>query len=107
MSAPEKVEEHEADKLMEMLGFTTIRFSQPRASMQTPGIPDRRYYRGARGRSAASTSFSVWYEAKAPNGRQSASQRRFQALVEACGETYVLGTFDEMLKWCRANGLVR
>ena len=95
----EKQVEQLGDRLMAVLGFTAIRFSQARATMQTPGIPDRRYYSPER-RSA------VWWEAKTEIGRQSAFQRAFQALVEAVGEEYVVGTDEALTDWAVGKGFV-
>ena len=84
---------------MAALGFTAIRFSQARATQQTPGIPDRRYY-------SAEKHMAVWWEAKTEIGRQSAFQAAFQAMCEACGEEYVLGTDDALTDWCVTKGYV-
>lgn len=91
----EKDVERACDSLMAQLGWTTVRFSQPRRTMQTLGIPDRRYYHVARG-------VALWFECKRPGGRQRPAQRAFQTLVEACGERYVLGGADELAAAVRA-----
>ncbi len=80
------------DGFMAQLGFTAIRFSQSRATMQTPGIPDRKYYNAAR-------NVTCWWEAKAEDGKQSQVQYGFQLLAEACGEVYLLGTEDVLVRW--------
>lgn len=36
---------------------------------------------------------------KRPGGKQSEHQRAFQAMVEACGEAYVLGGVDALLEY--------
>jgi hypothetical protein len=90
--AREKQEEAWGDKLMEEYGFISIHFSQARASRQTPGIPDRKYYNIDR-------KLTLWWEAKAGDGRQSRVQREFQAMAEACGETYILGTHLDLAGW--------
>jgi len=82
---------------MHVLGFTVIRFSQARATQQTPGIPDRLYISPER-RSA------VWWEAKTEIGRPSAFQVAFRALVEAVGWEYVLGTDDALMDWAVRKG---
>jgi hypothetical protein len=102
----EKAVEHSGDRLMAVLGFFTIRFSQARASRQTPGIPDRRYYRSSVSDSRLQ-SMAVWWEAKTPNGKQSVEQKMFQALVESCGEEYVVGDLSALENWCAAKGLAR
>lgn len=96
----EKQIEHLGDKIMKAVGFTAIRFSQPRNTMQSPGIPDRRYYLPTR-------KLGVWWEAKSAEGKQSKHQRDFQAMCEACGEEYVCGTDDVLVTWLRAKGIIR
>jgi len=85
----EKDVERQCDSLMAQLGWVAIRFSQARASHQTEGIPDRRYYHAGR-------RLALWFEAKAPNGRQRPAQKQFQKMCESCGEVYVLGGVDEL-----------
>lgn len=82
---------------MAVLGFTAIRFSQARATMQTPGIPDRRYYSSDR-------QVAVWWEAKTEIGRPSPFQVAFRGLVESVGEEYVLGTDEALVDWAVAKG---
>jgi len=84
---------------MASLGFTSIHFSQARATQQTPGIPDRRYYSPDRGA-------AVWWEAKTAIGRPSAFQTAFRALVESVGEEYVLGTEEALVEWAVGKGFV-
>ena len=100
----EKAIEHDGDVMMQKAGFTVIRFSQARKTKQTPGIPDRRYYRRPR---ANSSALIVWWEAKSSSGKQSAHQKAFQAMAESCGEAYVCGTDDVLIGWLRTKGLVR
>lgn len=102
--ALEKAIEHEGDKIMRGLGFEIVRFSQPRATKQTPGIADRRYYRRHR---LVETSYgrkfvgalALWWEAKSATGEQTPAERLFQEMVEACGETYLLGTHEALIAW--------
>lgn len=96
---PEKVVEHAGDLFMQALGFEIIRFSMARATMQTPGIPDRRYYSPRR-------KLALWWEAKAANGHQSAFQTAFQRMCEACGEIYLVGTEDVLLSFAVSRGWV-
>lgn len=111
--AQEKAVEHAGDRLMRAHGFTVIRFSQPRATKQTAGIPDRRYYRpprivereGARFMDSLH-GYALWWEAKTSEGKQSPAQKVFQELVEACGETYLVGTDAVLCEYLRANGWV-
>lgn len=113
--------EYRGDLFMGSLGFTVIRFSQARATMQTPGIPDRRYYRPPREKTSRQNALgptnatadipregglSLWWEAKREGGKQSPFQRAFQELCEACGETYLVGTDSVLHDWAVARGLV-
>ena len=79
--------------------FKIVRLSQSRATMQTPGIPDRRYYMPKR-------RMAVWWEAKTAIGRPSAFQVAFRATCEACGEEYVLGTDEALTDWLVGKGIV-
>lgn len=90
----ERHEENAGDRLMHSLGFSVIRLSQTRATQQTPGIPDRRYYHPELGE-------AFWWEAKrSKGGRQSPAQREFQRLCEATGDVYVLGDFEALVDYC-------
>lgn len=88
----EKDVERLCDSLMSQLGYEIIRFSQARATNQTPGIPDRKYFHAVRGR-------AVWFECKREGGKQSTAQRRFQLLAQLCDEDYVLGGIEELRAW--------
>lgn len=107
----EKQVEHAGDLLMQTLGFTVIRFSQSRATMQTPGIPDRRYMRPGRDGANLALHYRpplrVWWEAKREAGKQSPAQRRFEMLAQSCHEDYVCDTDADLLAWCKAKGLCR
>jgi hypothetical protein len=98
---PEGKVEMAADRLMgEALGYTSIHFSQRRASAQTPGIPDRRYYKGRH---------AFWFEAKAPGKErdQSPYQKAFQVMCEVAGEDYVLGGIPELVTYLDRLGICR
>jgi hypothetical protein len=94
----EKSEEHVGDRLMEALGFTVWRMSQPRATKQSAGLPDRFYTHPAKG-------IAVFWEAKRPGGKQREAQKAFQSDVEACRIAYVVGPSDVLLAWCVAKNL--
>jgi hypothetical protein len=102
--ALEKAIEHEGDKLMAALGFEIVRLSQARASKVTPGVPDRRYYRRPRiversdGR-YITRAFACWWDAKTTTGTQRPDQKLFQEMVEAVGETYLVGTHEALIRW--------
>lgn len=88
----EDKEETAGDRFMGDLGYISIHFSQARASNQTPGIPDRKYYHVERRE-------TLWWEAKAADGKQRKAQRVFQVMAERCGEVYVLGTAAVLAAW--------
>lgn len=94
----EKAHELEGDRQLAALGFEILKFSHPSKTKQTPGIADRRYYH--RGRRLA-----LWWEAKSSTGRQRPDQVKFQELVEACGEHYVLGTDHDLFDWLVTRGI--
>jgi hypothetical protein len=96
----EKDEEHAGDQLMAMTGFEIVRFSQPRNTMQTPGVSDRLYIHRAR-------KLAVWWEAKRVGGKQSAHQRKFQELVTAVDWDYVAGPLDALVEWVHSARVVR
>lgn len=84
-SRREKEIELAGDRLMLAHGFTAVRFSQPRATKQTPGISDRLYIHSRR-------EIAIWWEAKTGSGVQSPAQRAFQELITSVGWKYLLGT---------------
>jgi hypothetical protein len=96
--APEKAVEARIDQLCALAGCTAIRFSQARATMQTPGVPDRLYF-------APEHGLAFWVEAKAPKGRQSTAQATFEALSSLCRVPYVLGGYREVLVFLIDRGL--
>lgn len=91
-NALEKAHVAEGDKIVRALGGKVVSFSQPRASKQTPGIPDRRYY-------FERWAVVFWWEAKAEWGAQSPAQKDFQAMCEACGESYLCGELQTLTNY--------
>ncbi len=86
---PEKAEQLEVERLYRTAACEVVRFSQPRATMQTPGIPDLKVY-------CVRKRCSWWHEVKRPKGgKQSKDQELFQQMAEKCGETYILGGWEE------------
>jgi hypothetical protein len=102
--ALEKAIEHEGDKIMAALGFEIVRLSHPGRTKQTPGIPDRRYYRRPRiversdGR-YITRALACWWDAKTTTGKQRPDQKLFQEMVEACNEVYLVGTHEVLIHW--------
>lgn len=96
----EKDEQRDVYRLYTALGCEVVWFSQPRATMQTEGIPDLKVYCRRKG-------LTWWHETKRPQGgKQSDAQKRFQARAEACGEHYVLGGWEEAVQVVRQFELV-
>lgn len=93
----EKEVEGACDRLMAILGFKIIRFSQARETRQTEGIPDRKYYRGR---------YTLWLEAKRPGGKQRKDQKKFQRYAENAGEVYVLGGLEALTNQLQQLGLI-
>lgn len=81
----EKQEEFFCDRAARMMGFTVVKFSQPRRTMQTRGIPDRLYLHTGRG-------VAVWAEIKSEKGKLSAHQQQLHAAMRAAGQDVVVGT---------------
>lgn len=103
----EKHIEHDGDVMMQKAGFEVIRFSHPGKTRQTPGIPDRRYYRRPRETERPSGRYLqpalvVWVEYKSASGKQRPGQKLFQEMCEACGEPYVRGGLDELSAWLKS-----
>lgn len=105
----EKEVEHQCDQLMLQLGWRIVRFSMARATRQTFGIPDRRFYPPQPEYKRPSTVMrrAFWMEVKRPGGKQSEHQRKFQAMVEADGEDYVLGGIPELVQYLNDKGIQR
>jgi hypothetical protein len=107
-AALENAIEAEGDKLMRAHGFQVVRLSQVRRSKVHPGLPDRRFYRLPRPDAAHTRlAYAVWWEAKSATGKQRPDQRAFQEMVEACGETYLLGTHEVLYMWLVEHRIAR
>lgn len=78
-------------------GGVVASLSQPRASMQTPGIADLYVFLPRRRR-------TVWWETKRPGGKQSKEQIEFERLCRACGHDYGLGGPAEVETYLRSIG---
>jgi len=99
-SVLEAEEQRRVWRLCGQLGVEVVSFSQPRATMQTIGIPDLKLYIPRKGATA-------WLECKRPvGGVQSDAQQHFQAMAEECGETYLLGGYEEVMGWLRTVGVI-
>lgn len=78
-------------RALRMLGWSVYDFSQPRAAMQTPGIPDLWIVKGNR---------AAWVEVKRPGGKLSAAQKAFRAECLRAGvEHHVWDSAAEAVWW--------
>ena len=83
----EKEMERACDRLAKQLGADIVTFSQPRNTMQTPGIADRRYrHRGQ----------AVWFEVKPEDGKLSQDQLTFLRREQECGMIAGAGGVEEL-----------
>lgn len=83
----EKEMERECDRLALQLGCDIVKFSQPRNTMQTPGIADRRYrHRGQ----------ALWFEVKPEDGKLSVDQANFLHREAEAGSIVGAGGVQEL-----------
>lgn len=99
VAPPEKEEQREVWRLYTTLGCEVVWFSQPRATMQTEGIPDLKVY-------CRRKRLTWWHECKAAGGVQSDAQIEFENMARACGEHYILGGWDRAVDAVKVFGLV-
>ena len=85
----EKQEEHFADRAARMMGYDVVRFSQPRATKQTPGIPDRLYLHPVH-------RVAVWAELKSEKGKATPAQKQMHERLRASGQNIVCGTANSV-----------
>lgn len=84
---------------------TTRRRTDYQGTMQTPGMPDIKFFIQARG--ASPRRRGVWWESKAGTGRLSPAQREFRDLATSSGEDYIAGDVDALIVWLCAEGYAR
>ena len=82
-TAPEKAVQAAVTAALRAMGFAVSDLSQPRASMQTPGIPDLYAQHPGWG-------IRLWVEVKARRGRTSAAQDRWHDAERRAGGTVVV-----------------
>jgi hypothetical protein len=95
---PERDEENAVDRLMAALGFTVVRFSQPKAHMQTLGWPDRAYF---------GKNVSLFWEAKALGGKRSFWQIAMSIVLTDAGLQYVTGQREHVEDWLVVHGYLQ
>lgn len=88
----EKVIEKQVKGIYLQFGCSVYKFSQPRPSMQTPGIPDLLVFH-----EPSKTFFFHEVKVKERSYGQTVHQRLFQHRLELCGGTYILGGVPEAL----------
>ena len=74
--------------LFKKLGCHVYKLSQPRATMQSEGLPDLWIFCPRR-------KCAWWWEVKRPGGRLSPAQRAFRERCEQTGTRYGFGGIDE------------
>ncbi len=79
--------ESQVDELVGHYDGQIVRFSQPRASMQTPGIPDRRL---------RISGVAFWFEIKPPDDRLSHVQKVFLEAELASGSLAFCGGVEDL-----------
>jgi hypothetical protein len=91
----EKAEEQLCDDLVARIAGrdAVVRFSQARATMQTLGIPDRRY---------RVHGVAFWFEVKAEDGKLTTAQHAFLLAEIECGNVASCGTLDELIRLVEA-----
>ncbi len=88
---PEKVVQQAVKHIFALAGCTAIAdFSQPRATMQTPGVPDLYVW-------FLDCEIAFWFEVKARNGTQTVMQRAWQLREEKVGHRYFMGGVKEAI----------
>ena len=84
----EKVVQAAVVRCYEAFGCVVYTLSQPRHTMQTPGLPDLYVMCPKR-------HHAFWHEVKAPGGKLRPSQVDFRRTAEACDETVIVGGLAE------------
>lgn len=89
----EKSEQGDVVQLYTAFGVTVSNLSQPRATKQTPGLPDLWCVHRAKG-------IAWWHETKRPvSGRPSPAQRTFAEDCDAAGIRYTIGGVGAARAW--------
>lgn len=96
--ATEKQVQAAVERLYRLFGCVVNNLSQPRATMQTPGIPDLYVQCPKRG-------LSFWHETKTSSGRLSAAQVAFRDREAACRRVVVVGGVAEAKQQLARCGL--
>ena len=85
-----------------LLGYLVSDFSQPRATKQTPGIPDLHAMHPGH---SGNHGHAIWIEVKAETGRMSPAQSAWHTAARAAGQTVVVArSAADLLAPLRALG---
>lgn len=96
MKPTEKQVQAGIKRTLRMLGFAVYDLSQPRATKQTPGIPDL-YVIGK--------NRHLWVEVKRPGGRLTSAQEAFRKECEDAGVPWACWrSAEEAVAWATGGG---
>lgn len=94
-------------KMIDAVGGFTYNLSQPRASLQTPGLPDAlAFVEGPEGMEFAFLEFKRPASPGKRAGKQSAAQVEFQEFARSAGLVYVVGGVPEVRQWLTDLGRI-
>jgi len=96
---PEKAVQAAVVRLYRVFGCVVYGLSQPRATMQSEGIPDLLIFAPRRG-------VAWWHECKTVGGHLSANQAAFGELCHLCHVGHVVGGLEAAKAQLAAVGLV-
>ncbi|HET8777957.1 MAG TPA: hypothetical protein VFN76_09890 [Candidatus Limnocylindria bacterium] len=95
----EKKEQEEVIKVFGAISFACYRISQPRATKQTPGLPDLRFFRDDIGLAVE------WETKRQLGGEHTEAQVEYAAHCKACGIPHGSGDRYDAKRWLIARGL--
>lgn len=84
-------------RILEAYGAIVCNLSQPRNTMQAPGLGDLFVFLPRHKRTA-------WIEVKRPGGKQSDAQKGFEVMCRSCNQDYVCGGVQEVLVYLESLG---
>lgn len=98
MNSPEKAVQQAVTRFLAALGYVVSDMSQPRASMQTAGLPDLYAMHPRLGH-------ALWVEVKTPKGRVSPAQTAWHDAARRAGQTVVVArSASDLVEPLRALG---
>jgi hypothetical protein len=108
---PERTEQAEIVKLLEMLGAKVYRIGTTRkrgdyqGTCQSPGISDLWVIWPRT--MPMMFGIGMWIEVKAKNGRLRREQQQFRQECIDSNITHLVGGLDTVIAWCQQNGKLR